>query len=468
MGGVFAAACAAFAFGALGCGGGGAGAKNATSAQPDSHTRLPIPLKTTKFTLSNGLEVYVDEDHRSPVVALDLVYEVGSRDDPAQRSGFAHLFEHLMFDGSKHVKKGEHQRMLDAAGVREQNATTQYDRTRYYETVPSSAIELALWLEAERMQYLPDGLDQTAFETERNVVLNERRQRVDNVPGGHVSEILASYVFPDGHPYNHSTIGTPEDLAAAKLDEVRAFFKKFYSPGNAKLYLVGDIDQKTAADLVLKTFGNVPAAPLPKRDTEAPEIAIPAKTIDVAANVEFPEVHLSWPAPAAFSADEVALATVLGFVRGRLNRWLIDDRKIARSVNSYYERSQLGGRAGIDIVCQKGASFDEVLSVVENMINETPYSRMYADDVDYRRGASMSGIVYDLEDFDDRADSYAWSREMTGSTMSVVKRIGDYDAVRVQDARTAKAKYLSDATRITALVRPSKNAPIAGEIAKVH
>jgi len=220
----------------------------------------PLQLPYTQFTLPNGLHVILHEDHSVPVVSVNVWYHVGSGRERQGRTGFAHLFEHLMFMGSGHVKPGEFDSWLESAGG-QNNGSTEYDRTNYWINVPSNALELALFLESDRMGYLLDSMTPKTVDAQRDVVKNERRQSVENRPYGEAEDvILGEMLYPEGHPYHWPVIGYMPDLTAASYDDVVAFFKKFYAPSNASLVIAGDIDTANARRLVEKWFGDVKAA----------------------------------------------------------------------------------------------------------------------------------------------------------------------------------------------------------------
>src|SRR5579863_8125684 len=227
-----------------------------------------IELPYTLFTLPNGLRVILHEDHRVPMVTVNMWYHVGSARELPKRTGFAHLFEHLMFMGSGHVKPGEFDSWLEAAGG-DNNGSTETDRTNYYINVPSNALELALFLESDRMGYLLDTMTPKTVDAQRDVVKNERRQSVENRPYGIADVVLGEMLFPEGHPYHWPVIGYMDDLTAASYDDVVAFFKKYYAPSNASLVVAGDIDSVKARALIEKWFSDVKAAPPP------PPITIP-------------------------------------------------------------------------------------------------------------------------------------------------------------------------------------------------
>ncbi|MFE4517518.1 M16 family metallopeptidase [Kitasatospora sp. NPDC056783] len=229
-------------------------------------------IAITEHRLANGLRVVLSEDHLTPVAAVCLWYDVGSRHEVKGRTGLAHLFEHLMFQGSANVSNNGHFELVQGAGG-SLNGTTSFERTNYFETMPAHQLELALWLEADRMGSLLAALDETSMENQRDVVKNERRQRYDNVPYGTAFEKLTALSFPDGHPYHHTPIGSMADLDAATLEDARAFFRTYYAPNNAVLSVVGDIDPEQTIAWVEKYFGSIPAhdGKQPPRSGELPE-----------------------------------------------------------------------------------------------------------------------------------------------------------------------------------------------------
>src|ERR1700760_2603565 len=211
-----------------------------------------------KYKLKNGLEVILSEDHRLPLVAVNLWYHVGPMFEKPGRTGFAHLYEHMMFEGSKNVGEKAHFKYLEGAGASDINGSTDFDRTNYYETLPSNQLELALWLESDRMGFLLDTLDRQKLTNQRDVVRNERRQSVENQPYGLVDEALVQALFPKDHPYHADVIGSHADVEAARLEDVRQFFQQFYAPNNATIAIAGDIDRAKTKALLEKYFGPIP------------------------------------------------------------------------------------------------------------------------------------------------------------------------------------------------------------------
>src|SRR5437762_3582923 len=326
---------------------------------------LDVPqLKFEKYQLENGLEVILSEDHRLPMVAVNLWYHVGPANELPGRTGFAHLFEHMMFEGSRHVPGSSHFHYLEAAGASDINGTTDFDRTNYFETLPSNQLELALWLESDRMGYLPDKLDQANLSNQQDVVRNERRQSVENAPYGVVEEGLFHQLFPKEHPYYGDVIGSHQDIQSAKLEDVRNFFKLYYAPNNASLAIVGDFDPEHAKELVEKYFG-----PL-KRGEDAPRIT--AKTPPITAerraviqdNVQLPRVHEAWLTSPIFKpgdAEADLTATVLGGGKSsRLYKKLVYEKQIALDVAANQQSLMLGSEFQVQATARPGVKPEDL------------------------------------------------------------------------------------------------------------
>src|SRR2546421_773661 len=277
---------------------------------------LDVPqLKFEKYQLENGLEVILSEDHRLPMVAVNLWYHVGPANELPGRTGFAHLFEHMMFEGSRHVPGSSHFHHLEAAGASDINGTTDFDRTNYFETLPSNQLELALWLESDRMGYLPDQLDQASLTNQQDVVRNERRQSIENSPYGIVEEAVFHKLFPTGHPYYADVMGSHADIQAAKVEDVRNFFKLYYAPNNASLAIVGDFDPAKAKQLVEKYFGPLKRGALvPKIAAVTPPITAERRAV-IHDQVELPRVYEAWLTSPIFKPGD-ALADLASDILG--------------------------------------------------------------------------------------------------------------------------------------------------------
>src|SRR5262245_2025340 len=279
------------------------------AATATAQTPPPLHVSHTKFTLTNGLTVILHEDHSVPVVSVNVWYHVGSGSEIPGRTGFAHLFEHLMFMGSGHVKPGQFDEWLEASGG-VNNGSTNSDRTNYFVDIPSNALELELFLESDRMGYLLDTMTPQTVDAQRDVVKNERRQSYENQPYGKSRLLLNELLYPEGHPYHWPTIGYMPDLTAASYDDVVAFFKTFYAPANATLVVAGDIDPAATRAMVTKWFSDVKAAPAPKPVTAPPAALTKVTRQTLTDRVQLPRLTLAWITPAQFAPGDAALDVV--------------------------------------------------------------------------------------------------------------------------------------------------------------
>jgi zinc protease len=335
-----------------------------------AQTGSTVRVDYVEETLPNGLKVVYAPDPSIPIAAVVVWYDVGSKHEQPGRTGFAHLFEHIMFKGSRNVADGQHFGLLEDAGARagaDINGTTSWDRTNYFEQVPSNQLELALWLEADRMGTLLETLTEEKLENQRQVVMNERRQGVDNQPYGTWFERMAGHAFPEGHPYRHPVIGSMDDLAAATLDDVRSFFRTYYAPNNAVLVIAGDIDVENARMLVRRHFGWIPSgpAPPPLRSAAVPErLGTTVREVVGDANARAPAVFIGFRAPAAGTdqAEAVSLlASTLSARSGRLYAALVREQQIATNVGVF----NFGMQQGSDLLVvnamgKPGASADSL------------------------------------------------------------------------------------------------------------
>jgi zinc protease len=331
-------------------------------------------LAYEKYTLPNGLDVILSEDHRLPLVSVDLWYHVGPAEEVAGRTGFAHLFEHMMFEGSKHVPSRAHFRLVEAAGGTNINGTTDFDRTNYFESLPSNQLELGLWLESDRMGYLLDTLDQTKLANQQDVVRNERRQSIEGQPYGIVEEGMFHLLFPKGHPYYADVIGSHADVQAAKLEDVKNFFKTYYAPNNASLAIVGDFDKAATKTLVEKYFG-----PL-KRGPEAP--AVSATTPKISAerkatikdHVQLPRVYMAWITPPYFKPGDADADITAGILGGgtssRLYKSLVYEKQIAQDVSASQRSLQLGSVFEVVATARPGHTADEIQKAIDDELTK--------------------------------------------------------------------------------------------------
>jgi zinc protease len=330
---------------------------------------MDIPF--THRRLDNGLDVIVHEDRDCPIVAVNVWYHVGSKNEQPGRTGFAHLFEHLMFEGSQHYDQGFFRPLQEAGGVL--NGSTNADRTNYWEVVPSGALELALWMESDRMGYLLPALTEAKFENQRSVVLNERRQNYENRPYGLASIALAATLYPPDHSYHWMTIGAPEDLKAASLADVKTFFQTYYGPRNASLSLAGDIDTGRAFDLAAQYFGDLPGGPEPPPVEMATPVLTGEQRIVIEDRVELPRLYAAWHSPALFAPDDAHLDLVAEVLAGgktsRLYRSLVYDQRVATEVAATQSSRELGSYFQIIATAAPGRSLTEVEQAIQRELD---------------------------------------------------------------------------------------------------
>ena len=322
---------------------------------------MNIPFE--KHTLSNGLDVLLHEDHGCPIVAVNLWYHVGSKNEVPGRTGFAHLFEHLMFEGSMHVPEGAFDTWLEAAGGNNNGSTTE-DRTNYYIDLPSNALELALWMESDRMGFLLPALTDEKFNNQRDVVLNERRQNYENRPYGLAPMAMLAALYPPDHPYHWTTIGEIADLQAARLEDVRQFFSTYYHPANASLTIAGDIDPDEALALARAYFEPIPAGPAVRPVTPAPPMLGDERRLLLEDRVELPRLYIAWHTPAMFAdgdADLDLAADVLANGKtSRLYRRLVFEQRIATDVSAAQNSREIGGFLQLAATAAPGHTLAEI------------------------------------------------------------------------------------------------------------
>ena len=371
-------------------------------AKPAAAASAAVPrLEHETFTLKNGLKVILSQDKRLPMVAVNLWYHVGPANEIPGRTGFAHLFEHMMFQGSKHVAADTHFKLLEAAGASDINGTTDFDRTNYFETVPANELELALWIESDRMGYLLDVLDEKALANQRDVVRNERRQGLENQPYGVAEEALYQALYPAGHPYHGVVIGSHADLAASELNDVQQFFKEYYTPNNASLAIVGDFDPAAARRLVEKYFGTLKRGPeVPKITAQTPPITS-EKRLAVTDTVQLPRVYVAWLTPAIFKpgdAEADLAADILGGGKSsRLYKTLVYDKQIAQSVQATQESLILGSKFTIGATARPGHTAQELEDVINAEVTRLMQEAPTSAEVERAQNTLESRIVLGLE-----------------------------------------------------------------------
>lgn len=378
------------------------------TARADESDKLRAPYE--RFVLDNGLTVILHEDHTLPVVSVNLWYHVGSAQEQPGRTGFAHLFEHLMFEGSGHVPEGSFDRWLEQAGGQNNGSTTE-DRTNYVIDVPTGALDLALFLESDRMGFLLDTMSKQRVDGQRDIVKNERRQSYENRPYGEADLALPALLYEANHPYSWPVIGSMEDLSAASHDDVTAFFKRYYGPNNATLVVAGDIDPKEARRSVEKWFAGIPRGP----DVTAPEAPVvrleKEKKVVLTDDVQLPKVVLVWPTVPVFSEDDAgldALSDVLGQGKNaRLYKRLVYDERAAQHVAVYHASQRLGGYLAVEIVARPGKRLDDLVKIVDEelaRVKKSGVSDRELARVKNQTEASFYGAFQKVGGFGGRAD----------------------------------------------------------------
>ena len=342
-------------------------------------------------TLDNGLDVLVHQDRNCPIVAVNVWYHVGSKNEVPGRTGFAHLFEHLMFEGSEHYDHGYFQPLQNAGASL--NGSTNADRTNYWEVVPRNALELALWMESDRMGFLLPALTDAKFNNQREVVLNERRQNYENRPYGLAGSALLGELYPPEHPYNWLTIGAAADLRAAHLDDVRQFFQTYYHPRNASLALAGDIDVDEAMSLAEKYFGDLAPglAPAPVRPA-APPARVSEKRLVLEDRIELPRLYLAWHSPSLFGVDDAAMDLVADVLAGgktsRLYRALVYEQRVATEVAASQNSREIAGYFQVVATVAPGRTLAELEAAITAEMDRVAADGMTAEEIE--RGVAQA------------------------------------------------------------------------------
>jgi zinc protease len=431
----------------------------------------------TTYTLPNGLQVILSEDHHLPLVTLNTWYHTGAANEVPGKSGFAHLFEHIMFQGARDIPEDTYFRYLEGAGASRINGTTDFDRTNYFETVPANQLELALWLESDRMGYLTDTLTQERLDNQRGVVRKERQQSVENAPYGVAGETVYHLLFPQPHPYFGAVIGSHQDLEAATLDDVTSFFRTYYAPNNATLVVVGDFDPAAAKALIEKYYGAIPSQPAkspiatqpkPMADAIAHppaspppiESAKPAARADLTDEVEDPAVFTAWVGPAAFTmgdAEMALAANILGSGRNsRLYRNLVYEQQVATDVSASWNQLALGGVFEVDVYGKPGSDPNELAASANAIIDELRTEGPTKEELDRVRRSNEASVLEGLQSQGRRADILNYFNQMVGDPGFLPEQLKRYRAVTPDGVRDVLAGVLVPEQRVVVAVTPAK------------
>ncbi len=432
----------------------------------------PIHVPYTSFYLPNGLHVILHEEHTVPMVSVNIWYHVGSSREKPGRTGFAHLFEHIMFEGSAHVPEGKFDEWLEAAGAKN-NGSTSTDRTNYWMDLPSNALDLALFLESDRMGYLLQSLTPESVEGQRQVVMNERRQNYENEPYGLASILIAENLYPPDHPYHWPTIGSKEDLQAATFDDVVEFFQSYYGPQNAGLAIAGDIDLEQTRQAVEKWFGEIPAGPA------VPPLAPPAvyltaeKRLVMQDKVQLPRLYMTWSTPAAFHPGDAEcdiLANLLaGSKNSRLYKRLVYEQQLAQDVAAYQFSSRLASEFLIVATARQGHSLTELEKIIQEEVDRIRTQEADSREVQRTVNQVEAQFLENLENvggFSGKADLLNRYFYLTGIPDYFNEDLQRYRSIDTSDVRAVANRYLRDDGRVVLSVVPLGHPELAAQAAK--
>jgi zinc protease len=428
-----------------------------TGAQAQETGALRVPVVVD--TLENGLTLIIHEDHAAPIVTTNVWYHVGSGDEKPGRTGFAHLFEHLMFMGSEHAPYPEFDRRLEAAGA-SNNGSTTVDRTNYYESGPANALPLMLWLEADRMGWMLPTMDAAKVDAQREIVKNERRQSYENQPYGIVGDHLPRMLYPSGHPYSWPVIGSMADLSAASLEDVKDFFRSYYAPNNATIVVAGAVRPDEVRATVRKYFAEIPRGPEIERTTpERPELRADTSVV-LEDRVQLPRLYYAFPTVKAWADDDAALDIAADILSGsknaRLTKTMVYDRQIASNVSARQSGRRLAGDFNIVATARPGIALPELQTIIHEEIArlaaEGPSSRELEQAKNSIEAAFLSGI----ESVGRKADQLNAYYYQLGTPDAFQRDLDRYRAVTAADVQRVVQKFLTGPRAIISVVPQGK------------
>jgi zinc protease len=432
-----------------------------------THASTAIHISSRTQVLHNGLRVVAHEDRGSPLVAVHLMFRAGSRDEAPGRTGLAHLLEHLMFEGSQHAPKGRFDDVLERVGGTN-NGSTWLDRTNYYETVPTHAVELPLWLERDRMAFFLPVLTDEILELQRGVVINERRQAYENRPYGLADERLHELLFPPDHPYSWPTIGYMRDLEAITLDDARAFYSTYYTPGNAVLVFAGDVEPEQAFALAERYFGDLPAGPaLPPPPTA--ELPPPPRNAreTMEDDVSFPRVYQAWAVPGYGTDDWVALDTLAYLLAdgdsSRLQRALVRDGRLAQDADTYLYPTALCGVFGFVATARSEIEPEALEAAVRAVLDDVAENGVREEELVGAVRRVRRDHATEMATVEERADALAYAATVLGDADALNRVMEAYERVTVDDLRRVTAEYLRPERAATLVVLPGEDAEDADD-----
>jgi zinc protease len=432
------------------------------AAAPAAAQEVDIPHTT--FQLPNGLRVIVNEDHSTPIVAVNVWYHVGAGYEKPGRTGFAHLFEHILFEGSKNVPEGDFDTLLEAAGAIN-NGSTNSDRTNYYEILPANALELALWLEADRMGGLLEAMNEGKLNGQREIVKNERRERVENVPYGRLFETAFAALYPQGHPYSWPIVGSMADLSAATLEDVENFFRTYYVPNNAVLAISGDVTPAQVRPLVEKYFGWIPRGQdVVRPTTSAPPIAA-TRHITLEDRVTLPQLTLIWRSDKSYSRDEAALQALASILadgkNSRLYKRLVYDQKVAQDVSAFNYAQLLSGDFFVQVTARPDTKLPSMERAVDEEIAKIAQTPPGADEMKRVLSGLETAFVRGLETTAGKADQLNSYLYYTGNAGYAAEDLARYRSLTPADVQRVAREYLVGKNRVVVSIVPQGKTNLA-------
>ena len=418
----------------------------------NSISQLNIPFE--KYELANGLQVILHEDHTVPIVSVNIWYHVGGANEKLGRTGFAHLFEHLMFEGSEHVRDGQYDQIVDGSGG-QNNGSTGFDATNYWSVVPSNNLEPVLWLESDRMGFLLPGITQERLDLQRDVVKNERRQSYENQPYGMSWMKLFEALYPEGVPYNWLPIGSQEDLTAASLDDVKDFFRIYYAPNNASLVIGGDIDVSKTKQLIEKYFGSIPRGKEIPRPQPTNVSLKETKRMVLEDNVQLPRLYMFWLSTSLFGKDDASLSLLSDILSGgknsRLYKSLVYEKQIAQDVSAFQDGNALSGDFGIIVTAKEGHTLSEMEQAVNEELEKIKREGIETRELQRSKNSIRASFIYGLQNiggFGSKTDKLNFYNTFFGNPGRFNEDLQRYETATANDVQNVAKSYLEMNKRV--------------------
>jgi zinc protease len=431
----------------------------------NSRIMAQSPIQFEQYALENGLTVILHEDHSAPIAALVVMYHVGSKNERMKRTGFAHLFEHMMFQGSQHVRDEEHFRLLQEVGANV-NGTTSYDRTNYFEVLPSNYLELAMYLESDRMGFLLPAMTQSKLDNQRDVVKNERRQRVDNQPYGRAGEMIDKMLYPEDHPYRWPVIGYMEDLTAASLEDVTEFFRVYYAPNNAVVSVAGDIDPVKTKAWIRRYFGDFPRGAEIGRPERQQLVLDSDQRAVYEDRVQLPRLYLTWHGPRMHTREDAVMDVLTDILsvgkNSRLYKSLVYEQQIAQSAYAYQNGAEIGGETAIVVTASPGKDLTELEKAVQEVLAELLKNGVTAREIQTSLNAKEAQLVDNRATVLGKANALATYWTLTGDAENMNRELDRFKDITPEEV-LAVARKIYGQPKVVLSVVPEGRPDLAAQ-----